>query len=232
MELKFKWIGFDADDTLWENESYFREAESVFCDMFKDIASTEELVKILYDVEIENIQYYGYGIKGFVLSMVQAAVEITGGNVSDEKLQKMLALGKELLRKPVILIDGVEEVLQSLKYWGYRLVVVTKGDLLDQEKKLQKSGLEKYFHHIEIVSDKKEENYLKLLKHLDISPNEFLMVGNSLKSDILPVLNIGGSAIHIPFHTTWIHEHVENIGALNNFIELKTIKEIHNVLSI
>ncbi len=232
MNLKFKWIGFDADDTLWENESYFRQAEQEFCEMFKDEATKEELIKILYDVEIENIQYYGYGIKGFILSMLQAAVQVSRDQVSNDKIMQMIEIGKELLNKPVRLIDGVEEVLQTLKYWGYQLVVVTKGDLLDQEKKLQKSGLEKYFHHIEIVSDKKEENYLKLLHHIDVSPSEFLMVGNSLKSDILPVLNIGGSAIHIPFHTTWIHEHVENVGKLENFSELKSIKEIHDVLNI
>ncbi len=232
MDLKFKWIGFDADDTLWENESYFREAEQKFCDMFKDEVSNEELVKLLYDVEIENIQHYGYGIKGFILSMIQTSMKITGDQIANAKVEQMINLGKDLLNKPVHIIDGVEEVLQSLKYWGYRLVVVTKGDLLDQEKKLQKSGLAKYFHHIEIVSDKKEENYQKLLFHLDVSPNEFLMVGNSLKSDILPVLNIGGSAIHIPFHTTWIHEHVDNVGELKNYIELKTIKEIHDVLNV
>ncbi len=232
MNLKFKWIGFDADDTLWENESYFRQAEQEFCEMFKGEATKEDLIKILYDVEIVNIQYYGYGIKGFILSMLQAAVQVSGAQVSNDKIMQMIEIGKELLNKPVRLIDGVEEVLQTLKYWGYQLVVVTKGDLLDQEKKLQKSGLEKYFHHIEIVSDKKEENYIKLLRHLDVSPSEFLMVGNSLKSDVLPVLNIGGSAIHIPFHTTWIHEHVENVGKLENFSELKSIKEIHDVLNI
>ncbi len=232
MDLKFKWIGFDADDTLWENESYFREAEYVFCEMLKDYASTEEITKILYDIEIQNIKYYGYGIKGFILSMIQAGMEITNGQLSNDVIEKIIALGKDLLNKPVNLIDGVADVLESLKYWGYKLVVVTKGDLLDQETKLQKSGLAKYFHHIEIVSDKKEDNYLKLLKHLDIYPKDFLMVGNSLKSDILPVLNIGGSAIHIPFHTTWIHEQVHNVGRLNNFRELKSISEIHQVLNI
>ncbi len=232
MNLKFKWIGFDADDTLWENESYFRQAEQEFCEIFTNEVSSEELIKILYDIEINNIQFYGYGIKGFILSMIQAAMKISGDQVPNNRITKMINIGKDLLNKPVRLLDGVEEVLQSLKYWGYRLVIVTKGDLLDQEKKLRKSGLEKYFHHIEIVSDKKEENYQKLLHHLDVSPADFLMVGNSLKSDVLPVLNIGGSAIHIPFHTTWLHEQVENVGELDNFRELKSIKEIHDVLNL
>ncbi len=232
MNLKFKWIGFDADDTLWENESYFREAEEVFCKMLKDYATAEELTKALYDIEIKNIKYYGYGIKGFILSMIETGIEVTEGQLSGEVIENIVNLGKELLNKPVCLIDGIAEVLESLKYWGYQLVVVTKGDLLDQEKKLKRSGLEKYFHHIEIVSDKQEENYLKLLNHLNIQPKDFLMVGNSLKSDVLPVLNIGGSAIHIPFHTTWIHEHVENVGDLDNFSELKSISEIHQVLNV
>ncbi|MCW3785787.1 HAD family hydrolase [Plebeiibacterium sediminum] len=232
MNLKFKWIGFDADDTLWENESYFREAEEEFCKMLKDYATAEELTKALYDIEVKNIKYYGYGIKGFVLSMIETGMQITDGKLSGEVLEEIISLGKELLNKPVCLIDGVAEVLESLKYWGYKLVVVTKGDLLDQEKKLQRSGLEKYFHHIEIVSDKQEENYQKLLNHLDVKPKDFLMVGNSLKSDVLPVLNIGGSAIHIPFHTTWIHEHVENVGELDHFCEIKSISEIHHILSV
>ena len=232
MNLKFKWIGFDADDTLWENESYFREAEEEFCKMLKDYATAQELTKALYDIEIKNIEYYGYGIKGFILSMIETGMEVTEGQLSGEVIENIISLGKELLNKPVCLIDGVVEVLESLKYWGYQLVVVTKGDLLDQEKKLQRSGLEKYFHHIEIVSDKQEENYQKLLNHLNIKPKDFLMVGNSLKSDVLPVLNIGGNAIHIPFHTTWIHEQVENVGNLDNFSELNSISEIHQVLNV
>jgi putative hydrolase of the HAD superfamily len=143
-------------------------------------------------------------------------------------IEKAIEYGKELLAKPIELLDGIEEVLKKLKP-DYRLVVATKGDLLDQERKLKKSGLEHYFHHIEIMSDKKEKDYLKLIKHLDIQPAEFLMIGNSLKSDILPVLEIGGHAIHVPYHTTWAHEKIEGTIEHPNFNQ---VESIHEVLSL
>jgi putative hydrolase of the HAD superfamily len=140
-------------------------------------------------------------------------------------VEKAIQFGKELLEKPIELLDGVEEVLESLK-GKYRLVVATKGDLLDQERKLRKSGIEHYFHHIEIMSDKQEADYKKLIKHLDIKPDEFLMIGNSIKSDILPVLAIGGHGFHIPYHTTWAHERVDHNVEHSNFRNMATIKEI------
>ncbi|HMU05953.1 MAG TPA: HAD hydrolase-like protein, partial [Saprospiraceae bacterium] len=151
---------------------------------------------------------YGYGIKAFLLSMVEAALKITGNKMPVEIISKILEIGKTQLDQPVEVLDGVEDVLKSLTN-KYRLVVVTKGDLLDQEKKLTKSGLTKYFHHIEIVSEKRPEDYQKILQHLDVKAEEFLMIGNSLKSDVLPILDIGGYGIHIPFHTTWEHEKVD-----------------------
>jgi putative hydrolase of the HAD superfamily len=172
---------------------------------------------------------YGYGIKGFMLSMVETALKVSDGKIGVEVIEKILQYGKEMLEKPVELLDGVKMVLDHLKA-NYRLVVATKGDLLDQERKLQKSGLESYFHHIEIMSEKRESDYSKLIKHLDIAPNAFLMVGNSVKSDILPVLNIGGHAIHVPFHTTWILEKVDIKITNPHFKQVEHISQILSYL--
>lgn len=232
MNKTFKYIAFDADDTLWINESYFRETEEHFCKLLSDFKDTDTIIHELYKKEISNLKLYGYGVKGFVLSMIEAGIHISNGSMPKEVTSKILELGKDLLNKPVVLIDGIVDVLEKLHHKGYKLIVATKGDLLDQERKLEKSNLGKYFHHIEVMSDKKEANYEKLLAHLEIDPQDFLMVGNSLKSDILPVLNIGGFAVHIPFHTTWVHEHAEHDGKLKNFWELKRVSELETIIHI
>lgn len=157
--------------------------------------------------------------------MIETALKISDKTISMEHIEKILDLGKNLLNEPIDLLDGVEEVLETLKD-KYRLVVATKGDLLDQERKLKKSGLSHYFHHIEIMSEKDDTNYRKLIKHLDILPQNLLMVGNSLKSDILPVLNIGGYGIHVPYHITWQHEQIEHTIENKNFRSVENIKEI------
>jgi len=202
-----KVIAFDADDTLWVNETYFREAEEVFAELLSKYETKNKIDKELFKTEIRNLAIYGYGIKGFVLSMIECALVLSNYRLPQEVIGKIVAIGKEMLEKPLELISGVEEVLQNLQ-GRYKLVVATKGDLLDQERKLEKSNLLKYFHHIEVMSDKKEKDYLKLLKHLEIAPSQLLMIGNSLKSDVLPLLEIGATAIHIPFDTTWSHEEV------------------------
>ena len=194
-----KVIGFDADDTLWVNEPYFRDAEEKFCDLLEGYLPRHTINRELFAIEIANLPVYGYGIKAFMLSMVEAALKITGNKMPVDIISKILEIGKTQLDQPVEVLEGVEDVLQSLTN-KYRLVVVTKGDLLDQEKKLTKSGLTKYFHHIEIVSEKRPDDYQKILRHLDVKADEFLMIGNSLKSDVLPILDIGGYGIHIPFH--------------------------------
>ncbi|TKC05461.1 HAD family hydrolase [Pedobacter polaris] len=224
-----KVIAFDADDTLWVNEPYFREAEDKFCALLEDYLPLHSVAAALFKIEIRNLPLYGYGIKGFMLSMIETILEVTEGTASLEMISKAIEFGKEQLNKPIELLNGVETVLDALK-GEYRLVVATKGDLLDQERKLQKSGLEKYFHHIEIMSDKQEKDYLKLLKHLDCKPEDFLMIGNSLKSDVLPVLQIGGNAVHVPYHTTWAHEVVENNVAHDNFSAIASIDEILAIL--
>ncbi|WP_103068103.1 HAD family hydrolase [Aquimarina sediminis] len=226
---KIKVIAFDADDTLWVNETFFRKAEEEFCILLQEYMSKEEANKLLFDVEMQNLPLYGYGIKPFTLSLIEAAILVSNGNMKIDLVQKLIDKGKEMLQEPVELIDGIDETLHELSK-KYRLVMATKGDLLDQERKLIKSGLENYFHHTEIVSDKTEKQYKKLVKHLDIKENEFLMVGNSLKSDVLPVLNIGAHAFHIPFHTTWVHEEVEDKIDHPNFRSFEKASELLQIL--
>jgi putative hydrolase of the HAD superfamily len=224
-----KVIGFDADDTLWVNETYFREAEHNFSELLSKYETLNKIDQELFRKEISNLPLYGYGVKAFVLSMVESALELSNYEVSTKTIEAILDIGKDMLNKPVDLLDGVEEVLQTLSK-KYRLILATKGDLLDQERKLEKSGLTDYFHHIEVLSDKKEHNYEKLLKHLDIEPSEFLMIGNSLKSDILPLVNIRAHAIHVPFHTTWAHEQVSEDET--NGKAYKTINSLTDILNL
>lgn len=227
--MDIKVIAFDADDTLWVNEPYFKEIEEKFCDLLEDYLPRHTLVKELFKTEIDNLSLYGYGVKGFMLSMIETALRVTNNTLNIEVIEKAIGFGKELLQKDIEMLDGVEDVLKMLK-GKYRLVVATKGDLLDQERKLKKSGLEHYFHHIEIMSDKQEKDYLALIKHLDIEPQQFLMMGNSLKSDVLPVLSIGGHAVHIPYHTTWAHETVEHKVEHANFKQVQHMTEVLNFL--
>jgi len=225
MNNKISVIAFDADDTLWVNEPYFRETEAQFAALLEDFLPHHSIVAELYKTEIDNLPLYGYGIKGFMLSMIETVLKITEGKVNSEVITKTIQLGQEMLNKPIELLDGVEAVLKALK-GKYRLVVATKGDLLDQQRKLTKSGLDHYFHHIEIMSDKQENDYIKLIKHLDCKPEEFLMLGNSLKSDVLPVLAIGGHAVHIPYHTTWVHEHIDHTIEHPNFYQMESLSEV------
>lgn len=225
-----KVIAFDADDTLWVNETYFREAEEVFSELLSKYETKNKIDQELFKTEIKNLAIYGYGIKGFVLSMIECALELSNYKLPIETIEKIVDIGKEMLKKPIELIDGVEDVLISLQ-GKYKLIVATKGDLLDQEKKLDKSNLLKYFHHVEVMSDKKEKDYLKLVKHLDIKPSQLLMVGNSLKSDVLPLTSIGATAIHVPFHTTWVHEEVTLDEKQNSdYRTLRNIKELISLL--
>ncbi|SDF88688.1 HAD family hydrolase [Mucilaginibacter sp. P19] len=223
--MNLKVIAFDADDTLWVNEPYFQATEERFCSLLENFSPQHTISKELFKVEVDNLPLYGYGIKGYILSMIEAALSISEKNISVDVVETILQYGKDMLNQPIELLNEVEHVLSSLKD-HYRLVVATKGDLLDQERKLKKSGLAHYFHHIEIMSDKKEDDYIKLIKHLDINPDEFMMIGNSLKSDVMPVINIGGHAVHVPYHTTWAHEHVETVLTHKNFKHVHKISEV------
>nr|WP_053978075.1 HAD family hydrolase [Mangrovimonas xylaniphaga] len=226
-----KVIGFDADDTLWVNETYFREAELEVAKLLAPYETANKIDQELFKMEIKNLPLYGYGVKGFVLSMVEMALELSNNSVSNATISSILDIGKDMINKPVELLHGVEETLKILSQ-DYRLILVTKGDLLDQERKLQKSGLLNYFHHIEVVSEKEERDYSKLLNHLDIKPSEFLMVGNSLKSDILPLVNLKAKAIHVPFHTTWIHEQVSETETKDKtYRTVNSLPEIIQVLT-
>lgn len=218
-------IAFDADDTLWVNEPYFNETERKFCALLEDYLPHHAISQELYKTEVQNMALYGYGVKAFMLSMVETAIRVSGGTLPNEILDKIIQYGKEHLDKPIEMLDDVENVLKSLN-GKYRLVLATKGDLLDQERKLKKSQLERYFHHIEIMSDKQEADYLKLIRHLDISPDGFLMIGNSIKSDVLPVLAIGGHAVHVPFYTTWVHEQVDHQISHPNFLQVEKLSEV------
>ena len=232
MEIDYqniKVIGFDADDTLWVNETYFREAEEEVGHLLSEYETPNKIDQELFKTEIKNLPIYGYGIKAFTLSMVELALELSNYTVSSKTIEAILNIGKNMLEKPVELLDGVEEVLKETSK-KYRLILATKGDLLDQERKLEKSGLTDYFHHIEVLSDKKETNYSKLLNHLDINPSEFLMIGNSLKSDILPLVNIKANAIHVPFHITWAHETVTEKET--NGKSYKTLSSIKDLLKL
>ena len=232
MEIDYshiKVIGFDADDTLWVNETYYREGELEFAALLSQFETANKIDQELFKMEMKNLDLYGYGIKSFMLSMVESALDISNNKISHNSINSILNIGKNMLNRPIELLDGVEEVLKTLSK-KYRLILATKGDLLDQERKLEKSGLTDYFHHIEVMSDKKEPNYSKLLNHLDIKPSEFLMIGNSLKSDILPLVHLKAHAIHVPFHTTWIHEQVTEEET--NGKKYKTISSLSDLLNL
>lgn len=218
-------IGFDADDTLWVNETYFREAEDQFCNLMEQYETKNQVDQELFKMEIKNLNLYGYGIKGFMLSMIESALELSNNKIPQATITEIIEIGKRMLSQPVELLKGVEEVLRKLED-RYRLIVLTKGDLLDQERKLEKSGLSKYFHHVEVLSDKKEDNYKHLLDHLEIPVSQFLMIGNSLKSDVLPLIKIGAQAVHVPFHTTWAHEEVPAEQQGNGHLTLNALTDI------
>ena len=223
-----KVIGFDADDTLWLNEVHYRNTEMQFVKLMEPWLTEREARKELFRLEMQTLSLYGYGAKGFTLSMITSAISISNGQVSSDVIKQIIELGKSLINVPLELLDNVADVLAKL-HLDYKLIVATKGDLLDQERKLQNSNLERYFHHVEIMSDKTPDNYRKLIRHLDINPGEFLMIGNSLKSDVVPALEIGSSAIHIPYHITWQHEHVPDMSIIQPYM---TLDSFHDLLEV
>ena len=226
-----KVIAFDADDTLWVNEPYFAETEQAFMALMEDFLPRHSTARELLKTEIDNLSLYGYGIKAFMLSMIETAIRISDKKIPPAVIEKIIELGRTMLVKPVVLIEGVTEVLKSLQ-GKYKLVLATKGDLLDQERKLLKSELSTYFHHIEIMSEKKEADYQKLIRHLDIPPTSFMMIGNSLKSDVLPVLNLGGYGVHVPYHVTWEHEKIEVEIKNEKFFAVDRIAQIIEILNL
>lgn len=229
MKENIKVIAFDADDTLWVNESYFQEIEKRYTQLLKSYGNSEEISAALFKTEMKNLKTLGYGAKAFTISMIETALEVSNQKIAADDIRQIVDLGKSLLEIPIGLLPKVKETLEVLKEKGkYKLVVATKGDLLDQENKLERSGLAPYFDHIEVMSDKTEKEYLRLLNILQIKPSEFLMIGNSLKSDIQPVLALGGYGVHIPFEVMWQHEVVDAFTHKN----LKQVKGFHELLKL
>jgi putative hydrolase of the HAD superfamily len=201
----FDIIAFDADDTLWHNERLYVDAQARFAQLLSHYHNPEWISERLYQTETQNIQHFGYGIKAFALSMIETAVDLTEGRLSGQDVQTLINLAKEMLSAKVQLLDHVAEVIPQLAT-NYRLMLITKGDLLDQENKITRSSLGSHFSYVEVVSQKTRETYARILKRYSIAPERFWMIGNSLKSDIWPILELGGNAVYIPYETTWLHE--------------------------
>lgn len=221
-------IGFDADDTLWHNESLYSSTQTRFRELLTPYHDAEWIDRTLYATEMRNLAQFGYGIKGFTLSMIETAVELTEGKISGSEIQQILNLGKEMLMAPVELLPHVADVVADLAE-TYPLVLITKGDLFDQETKLARSGLGDHFRHVEIVSEKDAAAYSGVLRKYGIAPTQFAMVGNSLRSDILPVLEVGARAVHIPYAITWQHEAAAAPDA-DGFYTLDSIAQLPELL--
>ena len=207
MTGKVEVIGIDADDTLWHNESLFSVTHDRFAALLADHVDADDLGRRMLETERRNLELFGYGAKGFTLSMIETALEVTNGDLPGSHVQAILDLGKALLAHPVELLDGVREAIEALAH--RRLVLITKGDLFHQETKVAGSGLGEHFERIEIVSEKDEATYRRVLADLGVEPEAFLMVGNAMRSDILPVVAIGGRAVHVPYEVDWAHEVVD-----------------------
>jgi putative hydrolase of the HAD superfamily len=217
-------LAFDADDTLWHSESLFAVTEERVADLLAPYVDPDTLERELLAVERRNLAVYGYGVKGFTLSLVETALAVTGGRISTDEVATILSWGKELLSHPVDLLDGVEETLRDLAA-RHRLALITKGDLFHQESKIAESGLGELFEHVAVVAEKDEVTYARFARQLGVEPGRLLVVGNSLRSDVLPVLAIGGRAVHIPYHVTWAHE-VAAAPDGAGYLELGSIREL------
>ncbi|WP_395853569.1 PfkB family carbohydrate kinase [Cystobacter fuscus] len=218
-------IGFDADDTLWHNENLFADAQALFRKILAQYHSAEWIDRKLLEAERRNLEYFGYGAKGFALSMIETAIELTEGRITGSEIQRIIDVVKGLLKGPTNLLDGAKETVSRLAQ-SHRLLLITKGELFEQEAKLARSGLAELFHGVEIVSEKNIETYRRILVKHGIKANEFLMVGNSVRSDILPVVELGGRAVHVPYHLTWAHEVVDVSSSDQRFATLKHLGEL------
>ncbi|MET4076026.1 HAD family hydrolase [Hymenobacter sp. UYCo722] len=223
-------IAFDADDTLWKTQPHYDQVEVELLGILTPYADLDTINARLYDMQRANMQLFGYGAKSFMLSMIETAIQLSDGAVHGHEIQRILDLGRDLLRYPIEPLPDVLEVLTEFKQRGHRLVLLTKGDLLDQESKVARSGLGDFFDHVEIVSEKDEPTYRRLFARLGIRPDNFVMIGNSLKSDILPVVRLGFPAIHVPYHANWIHEHVP--AELLVGVEFRVVGRLREVLEL
>jgi len=228
----FDIIGFDGDDTLWDNERLYQHGKERFTELLRDYSDPLTSSKLIDDLEVHNINYYGYGIKSYILSMIEAAIVASSGKVPGEIIQKIITIARDMLDAEVLLLDHVEETLAILSQ-KYDLMLITKGDQFEQERKVNRSGLSQYFRYVEIIGDKTVETYQRLFAKYRIEPKRFLMVGNSVKSDIIPVLRLGGKAIYIHYPNTWSHEKVseDEVKGLE-YLELESVSQMHNFLGI
>ncbi|MCX6937580.1 MAG: HAD family hydrolase [Verrucomicrobia bacterium] len=220
-------LGFDADDTLWHNETLFAAAHQKFHALLAAYHDPATVERAHYATELRNLPLYGYGVKGFTLSALETAIELTAGRVSAHELRELIALGRDILAHPVELLDAVPATLAALAATGHRLLLITKGDLQHQERKIAASGLAPHFLAAEVVSEKDDATYARLLTRHGIEPARFLMVGNSLKSDIAPVLRLGGYAAHVPYPLTWEHEKLDRLPpAPGRFFTLESLRDL------
>ncbi len=226
--MQFDLIAYDADDTLWHTESYYRSVEQRFLEILAayGLERTSALARF-HEIEVANLPDFGYGIKGFMISLLEAAVDLTGGKVRGADVQAIIDLGRGMVRHEINFLPGAQESVARLAQ-THPLALITKGDLMDQERKISASGLEDYFQHVEIISDKTPESYGRLLARLQVAPARFLMIGNSMRSDILPVLAVGGWAVHVPYATTWAHEAAGEIPATagSRFFDLPRLDDL------
>lgn len=230
MSRRINTIAFDADDTLWHNENLFEEHHRKYCELLSEYHDANTVESTLFATEMRNLELYGYGVKSFTLSSIETAIKLTDGAIPSEELRRIIDFGKHMLSHPVELLPDVAETIEALAL-SYQLILITKGDLRDQERKIANSGLSQHFEYLEVVSEKNAEDYARLFRKLHIDPAHLLMVGNSLKSDILPILELGGSGVHIPYHLTWEHERVRTAPHDHRkFHELKSIKHLSELL--
>ncbi|HTP02365.1 MAG TPA: HAD family hydrolase [Anaerolineales bacterium] len=221
----FAIIAFDADDTLWHNERLYVRAQNRLKEILSRYMVDGQMDERLYQTEMRNLSHFGYGIKAFTLSLIETAIELTEGRVGARDIQQIIEGAREMMGADIELLDHASETLAMLSP-NHRLMLITKGDLLDQETKIGRSGLAQHFQHIEIVSDKSAATYRAILRRHSVSPQDFLMVGNSLRSDILPVLEIGGNAVYIPQELSWLHENAETPAAQPGFFQIKDLGEL------
>ncbi|MBA3928156.1 putative hydrolase of the HAD superfamily [Pseudoxanthomonas japonensis] len=211
---RIRWVGFDGDDTLWKSEDYYRQAEADFESIlgaYVDLADARTHQHLL-DVERRNLKIFGYGVKGMTLSMLETAIQVTDERISARDLHRVIEIGRATLQHPVELLPGIRDAVKQIAA-DHEIVLITKGDLFHQEAKIAQSGLTDLFHRIEVVSEKDEATYARVLRELDVTPSHFAMIGNSLRSDIEPVLALGGWGIHMPYHVTWALEAEHGVDA-------------------
>ena len=223
-------IGLDADDTLWHNENLFEDYHKKYCELLSEYHDAKTVERVLYETEMKNLELFGYGVKGFTLSCIETAIHLTDGEIKAEEIRRIIERCRQMLSHPVELLEGVEPAIERLSR-RFRLLLITKGDLRDQERKIAKSGIAQCFDHTEVVSEKTVEAYARVLQRNQVPVGQFLMVGNSLKSDILPVLDLGGHGVHIPYHITWEHERVASPPHdHDNFYQLESIQQLPDLI--